>query len=176
MTTDNNQKESTKAFVNLVEKFRYAMLATKETNEIRFHARPMHIVDFNEETLTLRFITSIESEKVDEIIRHPSAVVTLQDGPTCASLSGSATINQDQREIDKHWEPQMNIWFNGSEDNTVAIIEFRPQYCEFWDMKAGSLAKMIIREAKALFTGDNVKWSNHLHQRIDNTPEHLNSN
>lgn len=171
-TTQNTQTEQTtkkrKHFAQLVENFRYAMLASKQPQSMQYHARPMRIIDYAKDTMTLRFITDISSNKVDEIIRHPHTTVTMQDGATCLSLSGYSRILKDNALIDAYWTPQMNIWFEGANDDDIAIIEFKPQHCEYWDMNAGSLVSLILQEAAAFFTGKDVNWRHNIHDTITN--------
>ena len=165
MTSSNERKEE--QLNDIIEDFSYAMLTTKFTDRMLFHARPMRIVDYNEETNTIRFISGMDADKIDEIIRHPLAVITMQNGARCVSLSGYTSVKKDQALVEELWEPQMNIWFDGKDDPNIGVIEFRPEKGEYWDMASGSLVKSLVKEAKAFLTGEKPSWETPLNSKID---------
>jgi general stress protein 26 len=72
--------------VRLVKDFDNAMLVTKNVSE-QLRARPMRIAKADVEQ-NLWFLTSMDSAKIEELMRDPRACITMQKStPPSASLS-----------------------------------------------------------------------------------------
>lgn len=149
---------------NYIKDIGVGMLVTEDQETLR--ARPMHLVQ-DEYDGTLWFFTDRDSAKVYEAAGQ-SVCLTFcdHDDGVHVSLSGHATINNDQALIDKYWSPFVDVWFEGGkEDPSVTLLEIKIDSGEHWDAEDSKivqfmeLAKAKIADEKPDL-GDNEKFGN----------------
>lgn len=147
----------------LIESFETAMLVTSSL-EGKPRARPMAIAGHEEGGL-LHFVTRVEDEKLDEILRQPEAAITLQDKNCFLSLTGKARLESDNQVLRSLWKKSMSAWFpEGEEDPHLALIRFNPEYAEFWDRSGWRQLEFWWETGKAMVKGeaaDDDKLSGH---------------
>lgn len=132
-----------------------AMLTTVSQNGF-IHSRPMMTQD-REAGADLWFVTSINSEKVDEIKANPKVgVLYYRDADNAyVSVSGTAHIEQDRDLIRKKWKESWRAWFpDGPEQADVALIKVDAQEAEYWEPKGGKLTVMF-EMARGLLKGEH---------------------
>lgn len=138
---------------DLVGDFRDAMLVTRDGGGT-MQGRPMHVADHDEGSGTLTFVTSVRTEKVDEIREASDACVTFQSGSVYVSLSGECSISRDRERIRELWGKGMELWFpDGPEQEDVALILFRPSLGEYWD-QSGTEGLNYLWKAATAFARD----------------------
>lgn len=116
--------------------FETLMVATN-TPDGTIHARPMLVAEV-EEGGDVWFATERESQKVNEVLANPTALVTGQGGGGFVSLSGELDIVQDLERIAALRKPSWTTWFSEStSDADVTLLRLRPSIGEYW--LAGSL-------------------------------------
>lgn len=139
----------------LITQFRTAMLVTFSL-EGKPRARPMAIAG-HAEGGQLYFVTRVEDEKLDEILRRPESAITLQ-GPDCfLSLTGQARLETDTQVMRQLWKESMSIWFpKGKEDPQLILIRFTPEYAEYWDRSGWRKLEFWWEAGKALAKGEKA--------------------
>lgn len=152
-------------FVDLLAGFDDAMLVTQHENgELR--SRPMAIADCSD-AARLWFITDVDSAKIDELTNHPLVNVTLQDGKTFLSISGTARAVRDRRKIRELWSVSQRPWFDhGKNDPALILLEIVPTYAEYWDRSGISGVRFMLAEARALLTGDTLSNDAGEHEKL----------
>jgi len=155
-------KSRRKNLSELAKTFDYAMLVTERSDGGRApNARPMALIEVDDDS-TLRFMTDIRSQKVDEILADEHVTVTMQDGARAVSMGGSARVLVNQSLIDDLWSERFDVWMPRGK-NGAAIIEFTPRVGEYWDASAGTLFELLVEGAAALFTDERVEWRERTH-------------
>ncbi len=116
---DNNKK-----IHSLLASFDTAMLISSSGKLL--HARPMAIASLDDSS-DLWFITSEQTEKIEEILSHPDVHITCQrDHSAYVSLSGTASISRDKSKIKELWKESFRVWFpKGVEDQSIVLISFK---------------------------------------------------
>lgn len=150
MTQSTSTQE--KKFHELASEIRSAMLVTRATDG-HLHARPMIAADVAEDG-TMKFITSIGSGKVEEVLRDPHVTVTYQDGGAFLAISGTAVVQTDRKELDRVWTAANDAWFAGPEDPSAAMIVVTPHAAEYWDQRGVNGLKYVFQAVKAVVTGE----------------------
>ena len=165
MSPESNNKKKT--LKQIAEKFKNAMLTSKQEGRPGLNARPMNLLKVHEDGM-ITFMTNIGDNKVDEILSDPHVCVTMQDGQRCVSIGGSATISQDRERIRELWKPHFNLWLEGPDAPSTALIDVRPESGEFWDATPESFFDLVVNEAKS-FVGlaEDIDWDNRIHGRVE---------
>jgi general stress protein 26 len=144
--------------VNILKDFDTAMLLTR-TGGGQLRARPMALAEVQDDG-TVYLAAQINSEKVHELVADPSVGLALQGKMKFASVSGRATVNRDRSLIERLWKDSWKVWFpNGKSDPDICIIAFDAMEGEYWDNSGLSGVKFVIKAAKALLTGDQMRGS-----------------
>lgn len=144
---DNNKK-----IHSLLASFDTAMLISSSGKLL--HARPMAIASLDDSS-DLWFITSEQTEKIEEILAHPDVHVTCQrDHSAYVSLSGTASISRDKSKIKELWKESFRVWFpKGVEDQSIVLISFKPNQGEYWDNRGMNGIKYIYQAITAYVSG-----------------------
>ena len=149
--------DQTRRLNDLIDDFNNAMLVTR-TPEGELRARPMRIAG-HEPDGDLYFATSIESGKVDEMLRYPDVNVAFQGKTEYLSVSGRASLVQDRDKIEKMWEPQWKMWFpEGKEDPNLALIKVHADEGEYWNFETKDTLKFLVEAGKALVKGKQIDY------------------
>lgn len=156
-----------------IDSFDHAMLVTQRDGELR--SRPMAVGDCTEDG-RIRFITSDDSGKVDEVIEQHDVNVALQGESKFLSISGKARLTKDRELIKKSWQPSQAAWFSeGSEDPHVMVLEVVPIHAEYWDRTGTSLVRSVFDRAHGSLgkTVDRDSASQDRHLKVDLTDKPL---
>ena len=125
------QQQELKDFMKVLTQFDHAMLVTESDAGLR--ARPMAIGDVTPDG-RVRFITSDDSIKLDELTDRPHVNVTCQGDRRFLSISGDARLSKERELIDQAWKSNQSTWFaEGKDDPRVVALEIIPSFAEFWD-------------------------------------------
>lgn len=110
--------------------FEMCMLVTRDARYLR--SRPMK-AHYNDDDGTVRFVTSIDAHKVEEIAESPVAnlVFMKPDENSWVSVSGAARISVDRADIDRLWTDDGSAWMPASKDE-AAILIVEPDIAEYW--------------------------------------------
>ena len=139
----------------MVDSFRHGMLITRQTDGAP-RPRPMTIVDRN--AGELRFVTSRDSDLVDEIEKDEGVALALQSPTRYVALRGVATLNDDIGRIREVWSELMRPWFpNGPNDSNIILVRFSAIEAEYWNLSGLSMARFFLRAATAYAKGEPIE-------------------
>ncbi len=99
----------------IVKEVGVGMLTTR-TSDGKMASRPMAPAAV--EGLVFSHYLNTDSGKTDDITANPDVNLSFYDPKTTdwVSISGRATINQDQSKIEKHWSSSLKAWFDDKKD------------------------------------------------------------
>jgi general stress protein 26 len=144
--------------VTILKDFDTAMLMTR-TGSGQLRARPMALAEVQSDG-TVYLAAQINSEKVNELIVEPSVGLAMQGKMKFASVSGRATVSRDRGLIERLWKDSWKVWFpKGKSDPDICIIAFDAMEGEYWDNSGLSGVKFVIKAAKALLSGEELRGS-----------------
>lgn len=153
-TTDQRSHD----LIELMENFNTGMLVTK-SKDGGLRSRPMAIAEVDEDSGDIIFATSLETEKVDELLRHPNVNVSLQSKTTYLSLTGQATIEQDEDRIEELWDETWKLWFpEGKEQDDLALIRVKTETGEYWDLSGTEVLSFLYEAGKAFIKDDEIDY------------------
>ena len=120
-----------------LREFEMCMLVTRDGPFLR--SRPMKTHYFDDDG-TVRFLTSIDAHKVEELAENPAANLVFQnpDDNTWISVSGNARISVDRADIDQVWHEDADPWFPGGKDEAAVLI-VEPDIAEYWTFPESQL-------------------------------------
>lgn len=110
--------------------FEMCMLVTRDAGFLR--SRPMKAY-FSDDDGTVRFVTSIDAHKVEEIAALPMAnmVFARPEDNNWVSVSGPARISVDRADIDRLWSDDGSPWMPARKDEAAVLI-VEPDIAEYW--------------------------------------------
>lgn len=147
--TDNNYPE-TKLW-DMIDDIRVAMLTTQRGGKLE--SRPMHAY-LDRDQRCLWFLTSLESEKTDEIAEGEAVNLAFvdRDDQNYVSMSGRARVVRDVQKQKELWNAFAEAWMpEGPEAPDVGLIRVDPIEATYWDSPSSKLA-MLWDVAKANIT------------------------
>lgn len=151
----SNESKSER-FETLLEGFDHAMLVSVAEDR-SLHARPMAIAA-HDDVARLRFATSSESAKADEMTHRPDVAVVMQDDDVYMAISGTASIIADPARVEQLWQPSWKLWFpGGPKDPRLVLIEIEPVRAEYWDREGARKLEFLWEAGKALASGRRVE-------------------
>jgi len=141
----------------LLKEFPTVMLGTFEQTGTTpsLVARPMSVSKLDPDC-TLTFITGIDTSKVDEALRARTGHVIGQSKTRFFTLRGQIRVSQDRARIRELWSKVNDLWFDGPDDPTAAIMELSPEEAELWDVSGANGLRFVFAAAKALVTGKEL--------------------
>lgn len=148
----------------LIDGIEVAMLTTR-TRDGSLVSRPMQTQARRAGT-DLWFMTSLETEKVDELIANPEVnLAYYKDGTReFVSVSGHARVNRDKAVIHELYKPDWKGWLGdeggerngGPDDPRIALIEVTAESATY--LKSNTpRAVALFKVAKALLSGNPPK-------------------
>ncbi len=141
-----------KKIKELIEKNRVGLFVTQTNGKLV--SRPIALADVDENS-NVWFFTDITTDKIDEIRENKNVNFSFANHSdnSYLSVSGVATIVDDQQEIDKKWNELNKVWFpEGKASKRLVLVKVSPETVEYWD---GTSSKIMqaIQIGKAYVTG-----------------------
>ena len=150
--------EQQKHFQEILQSFNTAMLTTIGSDG-KPRSRPMRIAETCESN-TLWFVTNIDSDKIDEIEANSNVAIVIQGGSQFLSMTGRASVVNDQAKLSEIWSETWKIWFpNGKDDPSVVLLKVEPEEGEYWDMSGTNRLRFLYEAGKAYFSGEEIDTS-----------------
>jgi general stress protein 26 len=118
-------------------------------------ARPMSVAKLDPDC-KLTFITGIDTAKIDEALRARSGHVIGQSKTRFFTVRGHITVSQDRARIRELWGKINDLWFDGPDDPSAALMEFYPEEAELWDVSGTNGLRFVFAAAKAFVTGSEL--------------------
>lgn len=147
----------------LVDKAETCFFVTGAVVEGSGGARPMNVRKVDDSG-NLWFLSASDSHLNEELAIDPDIVhLYFQSSPHSGflHLQGSATVSQNKQVIHELWEPVLNTWFTGGEeDERITVIKVTPNGGYYWDTKHGFLVagiKMVIGAVAGKTLDDSVE-------------------
>jgi general stress protein 26 len=99
-----------------------------------------YVMGFGAEDLTIRFVTGLQSRKVEQIKNNPEVHVicggsTLEETEYYVQISGTADITTDKEERHGIWNDHLKAYFSGPDDPNYCIGIVKPYRIEYYTMK-----------------------------------------
>ena len=162
MHTDDRREH----LYEVLKTFSAAMLVTMD-DDGGHHARPMAVAELTQEA-GMCFVTSIATQKVDEINGNPDVCVSFQDSSRFASVTGTARLSRDRAKIERLWSPAWKAWFpKGKDDPEITLIEVTPSAGEYWDNAGIQGVKYLFEAARALVAGKKPVADKKQHAKVN---------
>lgn len=151
-TTDQTTEPQRTLDELLDQEWNVAMVMTMVDQ--RHTSRPVTCVEVTPTRLS--FLVSHRSPWVRDIATGRAVVhVTFSDTKhnTYLSLNGTAFVTTDDAERERLWSPAAQVWFDGPQDETLAIVRFEVTDGEYWTGPDGSF-RQAIALVRGIITGD----------------------
>jgi general stress protein 26 len=149
MDTAHDTKEH---LVKVLKDFDTAMLVTYSQG-VGIHARPMSIAELTANGDVV-LVTRADTPKAGEILADGAAALTFQADRKFAALNGWATLEHDQTQVDRLWNPAWKVWFpQGKSDPAIRLIRFQIDNGEYWDNAGSKSIKYLLRAMSAYAKG-----------------------
>jgi len=107
----------------------------------RLHARPMTVIQVEEDSGALWFFTEVDSVKNIELDRDSRVTLFFKESDNGAhlKLDGNATEVTDKATIHRLWKPTLRAWFTeGEDDPRISLLRVDPVSGEYWDNRHGA--------------------------------------
>lgn len=155
-----------KHFYDLLQNFSNAMLVSQGADH-GLHARPMAIASIEPNTDKIWFATSLDTEKVDELLAHPEVNVAFQGKTQFASVCGEASVKRDRAKIEELWNESWRTWFpDGKDQKDLVLIEVSASHGEMWDVSGTKGLSYLVDAAKAYVKGETPEEEKDRHAEV----------
>jgi len=139
-----NQDNLKQKALEIIANHRTGVLTNVENNKP--HTRYM---TFYNKDLTLYTPTQLDTEKVHELEKNPSASVLLgyEDkglNDSYIEVSGKTIINQSQDLKQQFWDDSFNKWFAGPDDPNYVLLEVQPETIRILNNEGGSAQEFQV--------------------------------
>ena len=106
------------------------------------------------------FIAERASEKVRNITANPRVNVAYAGRSSWVSLSGTASVVDDQARLAELWNTFTDAWMEGGPDNpNNVLVKVDADTAEYWD-SPGSKVTQLVNLVKAKTTGKRFEGDN----------------
>ncbi|BCS31984.1 hypothetical protein TBR22_A11880 [Luteitalea sp. TBR-22] len=110
------------------------MLVTSSA-EGRLEGRPMQVVEIDDRTGNIWFLTGRDSRKVHEVAGHAQVALVCQDERNAyLSVSGVGMVVHEPARVREVWRESFRVWFpDGPDDPNLRLLVVEPLTAEYWD-------------------------------------------
>jgi general stress protein 26 len=147
-------EDAVKKIKDFVDDIKVCMFCTSVT-DMPFRTRPMSTLEVDEEG-NLWFFSGKSSDKNDEIKNEDTVqlIYSKNSDVHFLTITGKATIVQDQAKKDELWNPIVKAYFpEGKEDPDLALIKVKPEAAHYWDTVYGKMVTWL-KMATSAVTGN----------------------
>lgn len=158
MSDDTTEQDRTKKVRDLIKDTRIAMLVSTDP-EGRLVSKPMATQDVEFDG-DVWFISERLSEKVRNITNNPQVNVAYASRDSWVSLSGRASVVDDNDKLAELWNTFTGAWLEGGPENpNNVLIKVTAESAEYWDTP-GSKVTQVANLIKAKVTGKTFDGDN----------------
>jgi len=154
LASGGKSPEALAHLVSMLRDFSEATLVTRSRSG-SLHGRPMSIAQVDD-NVTIWFITSVASAKVDEVADDARATVILQSASRFACINGNAELVFDRQTIKTLWRDAYRVWLDGESNPDVVLVRFNAFDAEYWDKSGVPSLRHTLRAARAYVTGHKL--------------------
>lgn len=158
------QEEKIQKARELLSEFRSGMLVTHGDDGYP-HARPMVLAQVDDDC-SIRFITSLDSKKVEEVRRSDRVGLTLQSKGAFVSVSGRARLETNVEAKRAAWDPFAGLWFQEPDDPDAALLILEPELLEYWDERGVNAVGFAFEAIRAAATGEKPGSQGRAHATV----------
>ena len=148
----------------LIKGTRFGMFTTRNADHGHLHSRPMTTQNKDEDRDDrLWFFMSRKSDPVEDFGKEPQVNVAYADpdDDSYVSVSGEASVVDDQETKERLWSPMSQAWFpGGPTDPDLALVCVRIIHANYWNVKESKVTQ-LLKMAKAAATGEPPKMGEH---------------
>jgi general stress protein 26 len=147
-----------KKLAELLKKFRFAMLTTREPDgTLTAHPLTVQEAEFDGD---LWFIVGSHASAVEHIASDSSVGVSFSANDAWLSLAGTAETVTDKAKLHQYWSPSVEAWFpDGPDSSDVTLLKVTALSGEYWDSPGGRLAS-ALSFVKTKLTGQRYDAEN----------------
>ena len=139
----------------LIKDTRFGML-THRHSDGQLHSHPLTTQNKKvDEQSTLYFFVPKNGDIVRHVATDPSVNVAYAntDADSYVSVTGSASVLEDQAKKEELFNPAAKAWFpGGATDPNLALLAVRILDAEYWDVDDSKMVQ-LLKMAKAAVTG-----------------------
>ena len=150
----------------LIKDIKFGMFTTHKVAG-HLHSRPMTTQNKTIDDDALWFFMSRSGDPVSEFRGDDQVNVSYADpsADTYVSVTGVATVVEDQAKKQALWNKGAEAWFKGGvDDPDLALVRVRIEHADYWDVKESKLVQ-LYKTAEAAITGTPPKMGEHGHIR-----------
>ena len=153
MENDLQDIDAIKKLKSLAEDIRFCMYTT--INDGKIESRPMTTLDIDDNG-NVWFFTSKQTQLGEETTWGEAVSLIYSDpkNNSYLSVSGNASIIEDENKKEELWNPMSKAWFpEGKDDPNLVMLKVTTDEAAYWD---SSSSKMIVffSMLKAVITGN----------------------
>lgn len=160
MEKDFQNVEAIKKLNSLAEDIRFCMYTTYKDGKIE--SRPMTTLDIDDDG-NVWFFTSKQTELGSDTDWNEAVTLIYSDpkNHTYISVSGNASIIEDQQKKEELWNPMSKAWFpEGKEDPNLVILKVTTDEAAYWDSNSSRMV-VFFSMLKAVVTGTTPNEGDH---------------
>ena len=149
-------EDAVKKIKDFVNDIKVCMFCTNVTH-LPFRTRPMSTLEVDEEG-NLWFFSAKSSDKNDEIKDNDTVqlIYAKNSDAHFLTITGKATMVQDQTKKDEMWNPIGKAYFPGGKDDPdLALIKVKPVAAHYWDTVYGKMVTWL-KMATSAVTGNQA--------------------
>lgn len=128
------KEDHKKKIVKMLSKYETTMFVSHNKQGKGLVSRPM-TTQKSEFDGTVWFFVSSDADVIEEIEANPEVNVAYTRDETFVSLSGNASMVNDDAKKKELWYPELKQWFNGEgpESSHVRLIKVKVETAHYWD-------------------------------------------
>jgi len=148
--------EALEKIKTITGKHKVCMMYT-DLNDFPFTGFPMTVLDVDDDGV-IWFYSELTSKKNDDIRSDSRMMLSFMEVGSYKfmSLYGNAFISTDREKIKSLWSPITNAWFDGKDDEHIALIGFKIEHGEFQESKDNSVLVAAKLTMSALLNTDHT--------------------
>ena len=150
----------------LIKDIKFGMFTTHKVAG-HLHSRPMTTQNKKIDDDALWFFMSRSGDPVSEFRGDDQVNVSYANpsSDTYVSVTGVATVVDDQAKKQALWNKGAEAWFKGGvNDPDLALVRVSIEHADYWDVKESKLVQ-LYKTAEAAVTGKPPKMGEHGHIR-----------
>lgn len=163
MNTATHVSEDHETLWDLIKDIRFGMLTHRHSNGM-MHSCPLTTQNKAlDENSLLYFFISRKSELASALTADANVNVSYAHpgDDRYVSVSGLATISEDQAKKEALWSSVAKAWFPGGvNDPDLALLEVNIHHAEYWDVTESKMVQ-LVKMAKAAITGEPPQLGEH---------------
>jgi general stress protein 26 len=150
----------------LIKDIKFGMFTTHKVAG-HLHSRPMTTQNKKIDDDALWFFMSRSGDPVSEFKGDDQVNVAYANpsSDTYVSVTGVATVVEDQAKKQALWNKAAEAWFKGGvNDPDLALVRVSIEHADYWDVKESKLVQ-LYKMAEAAVSGTPPKMGEHGHIR-----------